>query len=114
VLDEADRLLDMGFEQKVAQIVELVRGRQQGAAPWRMALLSATLHSRLGNLANLAMRDPEAIGGRRGAAAEPPARRWAGPEARASAVPGGPAACLPGLSSAWLPGRLDCQITVRP
>jgi superfamily II DNA/RNA helicase len=80
VLDEADRLLDMGFEAKVRDIVGAIRGRQSGgAAPWRMVLLSATLHSKLDSLANMGMKDPEAIGGgRQGAGEGVPGWGWAG------------------------------------
>jgi ATP-dependent RNA helicase DDX31/DBP7 len=91
VLDEADRLLDMGFESKVREILALAEGRRRqqveeaamvaaaaggfggasasavAAAMARMprrttALLSATLHSRLRALAELSLDSPAAIG----------------------------------------------------
>ncbi len=67
VLDEADRLLDMGFERKVAEILERVAAREAaagGSAPGhrRSALLSATLGAGVGRLAGLSLRDPVEIG----------------------------------------------------
>jgi ATP-dependent RNA helicase DDX31/DBP7 len=76
VLDEADRLLDMGFESKVREILGLAEQRQRqqqreagvggGAAltmPRRTtALLSATLHARLRALAELSLESPAAVG----------------------------------------------------
>ncbi|PRW60362.1 DEAD-box ATP-dependent RNA helicase 17 [Chlorella sorokiniana] len=65
VLDEADRLLDLGFEKKIAEVCALLDARSTEAdyAQRRTtALLSATLHSRLGSLASLSLKDPAAIG----------------------------------------------------
>jgi len=79
VLDEADRLLDMGFEGKVREILELTARRQReqrplllssaagaraaGAMPRRTTtLLSATLHARLRALAELSLQSPVAVG----------------------------------------------------
>ncbi|GAB4822270.1 hypothetical protein N2152v2_009316 [Parachlorella kessleri] len=66
VLDEADRLLDMGFEKKIAEIVGLLDERCKAAdysQRRQTALLSATLHSNLGSLASLSLReDAAAIG----------------------------------------------------
>jgi ATP-dependent RNA helicase DDX31/DBP7 len=74
VLDEADRLLDMGFESKVREILGLVERRQREQAagarassspllPRRTtALLSATLHARLRALAELSLSSPVAVG----------------------------------------------------
>lgn len=43
VLDEADRLLDLGFERKVRQIVELVAEKRGLNAPLRFVLATATV-----------------------------------------------------------------------
>jgi len=61
VLDEADRLLDMGFMPDVRKIVELCRNRKQ------TLLFSATMPPEIESLVKWAMRDPEIIdiGGRR-------------------------------------------------
>ncbi len=72
VLDEADRLLDLGFEKKLREITELINKRQQqleeggggggGSEGRRTVLLSATLHGQLGALAELALKDPAVLG----------------------------------------------------
>ncbi|KAL4427451.1 hypothetical protein ABPG77_000740 [Micractinium sp. CCAP 211/92] len=70
VLDEADRLLDLGFEKKIAQArgggvcEELSRRSAEAdyAARRTTALLSATLHSNLGSLAALSLHEPAAVG----------------------------------------------------
>lgn len=70
VLDEADRLLDLGFEKKIARILELVgeRAGAEGAGGdrppvrRRSVLLSATLHRELGALAGLSLEDPAVVG----------------------------------------------------
>ncbi len=61
VLDEADRLLDMGFMPDVRKIVELCRNRKQ------TLLFSATMPPEIESLIKWAMKDPEIIdiGGRR-------------------------------------------------
>ena len=57
VLDEADRLLDMGLGGQVEQIVQYVRANQPGSGPkqdgvtWSSILLSATVTSRVEELA---------------------------------------------------------------
>lgn len=60
VLDEADRLLDLGFEQKIADIVHLLD--EKATFTRQTALFSATLHSKLGSLATLSLHDPVAVG----------------------------------------------------
>ena len=63
MLDEADRLLDLGFEQKIGDIVAALDARAAEAdyAQRRTtALLSATLHGSLGALASLSLRQPVA------------------------------------------------------
>jgi ATP-dependent RNA helicase DDX31/DBP7 len=57
VMDEADRLLDMGLGGQVEQIVQHVRANQPGSGPkrdgvtWNSILLSATVTSRVEELA---------------------------------------------------------------
>jgi ATP-dependent RNA helicase DDX31/DBP7 len=82
VLDEADRLLDLGFEKKIAQILAVIEEKssimnsntaitsQQNNNDYtsgskirrKTILLSATLHGGLGGLAGLSLHQPEAIG----------------------------------------------------
>lgn len=72
ILDEADRLLDLGFEQKLKQIVESLDARVAAAADnsysaeaqsqRQTILLSATLHPGLSSLAGLSMKDPVGVG----------------------------------------------------
>ncbi|XP_063235880.1 probable ATP-dependent RNA helicase DDX31 [Bacillus rossius redtenbacheri] len=66
VLDEADRLLDMGYEQDVARLVEKLDSRQQAPAERagearQTLLLSATLTAAVQQLAGLALRDPTLV-----------------------------------------------------
>ncbi|BDA42696.1 DEAD-box ATP-dependent RNA helicase 17 [Coccomyxa sp. Obi] len=64
VLDEADRLLDLGFEQKIGEILAITDRRTSEAGNRRRqtVLLSATLHSKLDSLASLSLQNPAAIG----------------------------------------------------
>lgn len=64
VLDEADRLLDLGFEHKIGSIFEALDERSAALADSRRqtVLLSATLPAQLGRLASLSMQDPVAVG----------------------------------------------------
>jgi ATP-dependent RNA helicase DDX31/DBP7 len=55
VLDEADRLLDMGFMSKVVKILERLPPRQT-------VLVSATLPSQLQELKELSLREPVCVG----------------------------------------------------
>mmetsp|Transcript_35376 Transcript_35376/g.75418 ORF Transcript_35376/g.75418 Transcript_35376/m.75418 type:complete len:831 (-) Transcript_35376:223-2715(-) len=74
VLDEADRLLDMGFEKQVRQICDRIKSRRQEDAtirgvplpPLQTLLVSATLTQQVRRLANFVLRpgaywaDPDA------------------------------------------------------
>ncbi|WIA32142.1 hypothetical protein OEZ86_002992 [Tetradesmus obliquus] len=75
VLDEADRLLDLGFEAKLKEIVQALAQRAaaavdnsfapaagEGQLQCQTVLLSATLHPGLAGLASLSMRDPVGVG----------------------------------------------------
>jgi ATP-dependent RNA helicase DDX31/DBP7 len=92
VLDEADRLLDLGFEKKISQILSVIEEKRKSSSSnahnsvihnttsgvdttaakttsnntnkvrRRTILLSATLHGGLGGLAGLSLHQPEAIG----------------------------------------------------
>ena len=55
VMDEADRLLDMGFLGSIGRIVEALPPRQT-------ILVSATLHSQLQELTELSLNDPVVVG----------------------------------------------------
>ena len=65
VLDEADRLLDLGFEKKIAEILDKIGEKVDAAGgnqSRRSVLLSATLHGGLGGLAGLSLQNPVAVG----------------------------------------------------
>ena len=71
VLDEADRLLDLGFERDLNAILELLAERLMRER-WQTALLSATLTADVERLAKVSLRRPARVGfggGRQGAAA---------------------------------------------
>jgi len=55
VLDEADRLLDMGFLNKVTEIIQALPPRQT-------ILVSATLHKQLAQLSALSLKNPIHVG----------------------------------------------------
>lgn len=59
VFDEADRLLDMGFEQTVSQILAHIK--EQCNRKIQTGLLSATLSARVENLASISLQDPKLI-----------------------------------------------------
>ncbi|KAL0041444.1 hypothetical protein WJX79_003656 [Trebouxia sp. C0005] len=64
VLDEADRLLDMGFQQKIGDIIAILDKRTDMSRNRRRqtVLLSATLHANLGKLATLSLTNPVSVG----------------------------------------------------
>jgi hypothetical protein len=72
VLDEADRLLDLGFEAKLKAIIEKFDSRSSNGADTdspsasahrrRTVLLSATLHPGLSVLAGLSLQNPVGVG----------------------------------------------------
>ena len=59
VLDEADRLLDMGFEQQLRDLFSLLR--KQLTQPLQTLLLSATLSPAIQQLAELSLHNPTFI-----------------------------------------------------
>lgn len=65
VFDEADRLLDMGFEEAVKEIVQLLGGAADGARRCT-ALLSATLPRSLERLTEVALHNPVRVALERG------------------------------------------------
>lgn len=64
VLDEADRLLDLGFEKQVKEIIGILDGRSEAgdrSTSRQTVLLSATMHAGLGRIA-VGMKAPVTIG----------------------------------------------------
>eukprot|EP00741_Cyanophora_paradoxa_P002650 tig00000615_g2571.t1 len=83
VLDEADRLLDMGFEKDVRAIVhKLNEHAAESGVQRQSALVSATLKSGVERLASLSLRHPLRIGfdGPAGLPPAPPKAKGAGEE----------------------------------
>uniref|UniRef100_A0A1Q3F204 ATP-dependent RNA helicase n=1 Tax=Culex tarsalis TaxID=7177 RepID=A0A1Q3F204_CULTA len=60
VLDEADRLLELGYEKDVKEIVESIKG-VDGDKPLQTVLLSATLTRSVKELAGMTLRNPEYV-----------------------------------------------------
>lgn len=58
VLDEADRILDLGFRKTIDSIIENLPDRKQGR---QTLLFSATQTRRVSDLARLSLREPEYI-----------------------------------------------------
>ncbi|KAK3872445.1 hypothetical protein Pcinc_022474 [Petrolisthes cinctipes] len=62
VVDEADRLLDMGYEQSLTSIMETLKEHQEGQATTRQTImLSATLSSGVEKLAGMSLVEPEVV-----------------------------------------------------
>jgi ATP-dependent RNA helicase DDX31/DBP7 len=61
VFDEADRLLDMGFEQDVRAITEELKNKSRSDRVPQTALISATLWDKVMTLASLALSNPVTI-----------------------------------------------------
>ena len=85
VLDEADRLLDLGFQKTIAAILTALEERAASPAARVTALLSATLSPGLAELAGAALRDPAKV--RLGASALPSAATAAAAALKAKAAP---------------------------
>ena len=88
VLDEADRLLDLGFQKTIAAILTALEERAASPAVRVTALLSATLSPGIAQLAGAALRDPAKV--RLGASALPSAAAAAAAaalKAKATAAP---------------------------
>lgn len=58
VLDEADRLLDMGYEKDVGSFVDALNSQQEPGSSHKTVLLSATLTNAVERLAGLTMKSP--------------------------------------------------------
>ncbi|XP_045598838.2 ATP-dependent DNA helicase DDX31 [Procambarus clarkii] len=62
VLDEADRLLDMGYERSITSILETLTEQQAGLSKSRQTImLSATLSAGVEKLAGMSLLSPEVI-----------------------------------------------------
>eukprot|EP00948_MAST-09A_sp_MAST-9A-sp1_P001952 g1952.t1 len=59
VLDEADRLLDMGFAQKIVQIYKILRSKSVRAAPVQLICVTATVDEKLNNVASEMLEDKD-------------------------------------------------------
>lgn len=62
VLDEADRLLEMGFKEKLEKIVHKLEECGVNPENRQTIMVSATLNNELDSLKQIAMKDPEKIG----------------------------------------------------
>lgn len=58
ILDEADRLLDMGFEKQVREILALLNAKRAAHITRQTILVSATIHERVSSLAKGELREP--------------------------------------------------------
>ncbi|KAF2076721.1 hypothetical protein CYY_001978 [Polysphondylium violaceum] len=62
VLDEADRLLDLGFEKDVTSIINLLDEKKLRSSVRQNILVSATLNEGISRLASLSLHNPVYIG----------------------------------------------------
>uniref|UniRef100_A0A7I4BAZ5 ATP-dependent RNA helicase n=1 Tax=Physcomitrium patens TaxID=3218 RepID=A0A7I4BAZ5_PHYPA len=75
VFDEADRLLDLGFEKDIEAILEVLGSRDDKKKTRQHILLSATLNERVEQLAALSLVNPATIGLDEAISAEMPSLR---------------------------------------
>ncbi|XP_028515848.1 probable ATP-dependent RNA helicase DDX31 isoform X2 [Exaiptasia diaphana] len=61
VLDEADRLLDMGFEKEVSSILQAVKDQLSPNAAFQTVLMSATLNKGIERLVQMYLNDPKFV-----------------------------------------------------
>ncbi|EPZ32206.1 DNA/RNA helicase, DEAD/DEAH box type domain-containing protein [Rozella allomycis CSF55] len=61
ILDETDRLMDMGFEKKVKEILELLKNKSEKT--FQVILCSATLPEKVSSLAGETLKNPVTIHG---------------------------------------------------
>lgn len=62
VIDEADRLLDMGYERSITSIIETLREQQPGPGSSRQTImLSATLSAGVEKLAGMSLVEPKVV-----------------------------------------------------
>jgi len=61
ILDEADRLLDLGFKKQIRSIVDIVKERASAVVRCQHLLLSATLEGEVLDLLCMQMQNPEII-----------------------------------------------------
>ncbi|OQR91092.1 DEAD/DEAH box RNA helicase [Achlya hypogyna] len=61
ILDEADRLLDMGFERSITQILEFIKAKQDDDVVRQTVLVSATINSGVERLAAMSLTSPRFI-----------------------------------------------------
>eukprot|EP00963_Diacronema_lutheri_P003438 scaffold283_cov316-Pavlova_lutheri.AAC.8 len=62
VLDEADRLLDLGFEETLTGILDTLAKKVKSGARWQSCLCSATLHAGVRSLAEHSLKEPCLVG----------------------------------------------------
>jgi len=62
VLDEADRLLDLGFEKDLKSILQILNERKGAHVSRQSVLTSATLSTKLEQLAQISLKNPELLG----------------------------------------------------
>lgn len=58
ILDEADRLLDLGFKKQISSILKLLQTKSKTLLRWQSALFSATLQGGIEDLAEISLKNP--------------------------------------------------------